>query len=273
MRSRSEVVSSSPISLAQVREASAEQLARAFSGPPAEAARWIAAAARAGMVEAQFLYGQILLEGRGVPEDRRGALGWFQVAAGAGHLPSLTMVGRCHELGWGTTADLPRAATFYRQAAEQGFDWAQYNLATLLARGAGLPQDRAAALAWFRRAAAQGHAKSMTVLGRYLEAGWAGPPDPAAARALYARAAAAGEFRAQFNMGSLALEVGQEEAALDWFRRAAETGSPGFLGSMAERLLTRPEPAVRDFGQRLMDRLRARFPMPGQTAPGGPGRG
>lgn len=259
---------SAPVPLSAVRDASADELATAFAGPPEEAARWIAAAARAGMTQAQFLYGQILLEGRGVREDRAAALGWFRVAAGAGHIAALTMVGRCHELGWGTPMDLPQAAAIYRDAARKGFDWAQYNLGTLYARGAGVPQDRAEALRWFRRAADQGHAKSMTVLGRFLEEGWDGPPDPAAARDLYARAAAAGEFRAQFNMGTLALDEGREAEAMDWFRKAAAAGSPGFLGSMAERLRARPEPALRKFGEDLMASLLARFPQAAQASHG-----
>ncbi|PHK96219.1 hypothetical protein CR162_02415 [Pseudoroseomonas rhizosphaerae] len=235
------------IPLSTVREASAEQLEAAFSGPPEEAARWIAAAARAGMVEAQILYGQILLEGRGVKEDRSAALGWFQAAAGAGNLKALTMVGRCHELGWGTPIDLRRARAIYRDAAAKGFDWAQYNLAALLAREG----DRAGALAWYRRAAEQGHAKSMTVLGRFLEAGWETPPDPAAAHALYARAAALGDFRAQFNMGTLATAAGDIPAALRWFGQAAAQGSPGFLGKMAMALLARPEAELRALGARI----------------------
>ena len=249
-----------PISLATVREASAEQLEAAFSGPPEQAARWIAAAARAGMTRAQLLYGQILLEGRGVPEDRAAAYNWFRIAAEAGDVAALTMTGRCHELGWGVPVDLPRAAAIYAQAAERGFDWAQYNLATLYARGQGVAEDRALALHWFRRAADQGHAKSLTVLGRFLEEGWEGPPDPAAAHALYARAAAAGDFRAQFNMGTLAATAGREAEALDWFRRAAATGSPGFLQSMAERLAQRPEPALQDLAAEILAGLRARFP-------------
>ncbi|MCQ4161127.1 sel1 repeat family protein [Roseomonas sp. GC11] len=244
-----------PLPLSVVREASAEQLQAAFSGPPEEAARWIAAAARAGMTEGQILYGQILLEGRGVAEDRAAALGWFQVAAQAGDLKGLTMVGRCHEMGWGTPVDLPRAAALYREAAEKGFGWAQYNLATLLARGAGVAEDRAEALRWFRRAAEGGHAKSMTVLGTWMEQGWETPRDVAAAHALYARAAELGDFRAQYNMGSLAAEAGRAEEALSWFRRAAGAGSPGFLGKMARALATRPEPQLRAFGETLLAEL------------------
>ncbi|HWL83746.1 MAG TPA: tetratricopeptide repeat protein [Roseomonas sp.] len=255
-RRATRLASPPPVSLAEIRAASAEQLQAAFAGPPEEAARWIAAAARAGLLQAQLLYGQILLEGRGVPMDRAAAYAWFRTAAEAGSPEGLNMAGRCHELGWGVPADLTRAAALYRAAAEKGLDWAQYNLALLLARGSGVPQDRAEALHWFRRAAAQGHAKSLTVLGRFLEEGWEGPPDPQAAFALYARAAEAGDFRAQFNMGTLALAEGDAEAALRWFRRAAEGGSPGFLGSMAARLAERPEPVLRELAEEIRSRLR-----------------
>lgn len=247
------------IPLSAVREASAEQLEAAFNGPPEVAARWIAAAARAGMVEAQILYGQILLEGRGIPQDRRAALGWFQAAADAGSLKGLTMVGRCHELGWGTPIDLPRARAIYGEAAEKGFDWAQYNLAALMAREG----DRAGALAWYRRAAASGHAKSMTVLGRFLEEGWETRRDPEAAQAFYARAAALGDFRAQFNMGTLATAAGNIPAALRWFEQAAAQGSPGFLGKMAMALLARPEPELRALGLRIESARKAAPSSPG----------
>jgi TPR repeat protein len=231
-----------------VREATAEELATAFAGPPQEAARWIAAAARAGMVEAQILYGQILLEGRGVPADPAVAFGWFRTAASSGTVKAETMLGRCHELGWGTPVDLLRAMEIYAAGAQRGYDWAQYNLASLLARGG----RRAEAFRWFRAAAEQGHAKSMTVLGRYLEEGWETPRDPAGAHALYARAAALGDFRAQFNMGTLAASP---EEAIGWFTRAAAAGSPGFLGQMAEALRHRPEPELQALSAAIFRKL------------------
>ncbi|WP_159992695.1 tetratricopeptide repeat protein [Roseomonas sp. 18066] len=239
-----------PLAPAVVREASAGQLAAAFAGPPDEAARWIAAAARAGMVEAQILYGQILLEGRGVPADPAAAFAWFKTAATTGAVKAETMLGRCHELGWGTPIDLPKALAIYAAGAQRGYDWAQYNLASLLARDG----QRAEAFRWFRASAEQGHAKSMTVLGRYLEEGWETPRDPAGAHALYARAAALGDFRAQFNMGTLAATP---EAALDWFTQAAATGSPGFLGQMAEALSKRPEPALQALSRQIFEKLGA----------------
>jgi len=255
-RRKPEPAPPTPITLAQIREASAEALATAFAGPPGEAARWIAAAARAGHKDAVLLYGQILADGRGVKQDRAAALGWFRVAAEAGDVRGTNMLGRCHELGWGTPPDFPRAAALYAEAAERGYDWAQYNLATLHARGAGVQQDRQRALALFRAAAAQGHAKSLTVLGRFMEEGWDGVPrDPAAAYALYVRAAQAGDFRAQFNLGTLLVEDGRAEDAMPWFHQAAATGSPDMLAVMAQRLATRPEPALRQLAADITTRL------------------
>ncbi|MBC9178618.1 tetratricopeptide repeat protein [Pseudoroseomonas ludipueritiae] len=245
-----------PITLAEIRAASAEELAAAFAGPPEEAARWIAAAARAGHLDAVILYGQILADGRGLRQDRVSALGWFRVAAEAGDVRGINMVGRCHELGWGTPIDFERAAHFYAQAAGRGYDWAQYNLAGLHVRGAGVPQDRARALELFRAAAAQGHAKSLTVLGRFLEEGWDGVPrDPAAAYALYVRAAKAGDSRAQFNLGTLLVQDGRLEEALGWFRQAAAAGSPDMLAHMARSLGARPEPALRALAAEVAARL------------------
>jgi TPR repeat protein len=244
------------VTLAEIRAASAEQLASAFAGPPEEAARWIAAAARAGHPEAAILYGQILADGRGVRQDRTSALGWFRVAAEAGDLRGISMLGRCHELGWGTPIDFARAAALYAKAAASGHDWAQYNLAGLYVRGAGVPQDRARALALFRAAADQGHAKSLTVLGRFLEEGWDGVPrDPAAAYALYVRAARAGDFRAQFNLGTLLVQDDRLEDAMPWFRQAAAAGSPDMLAHMARSLAARPEPALRALAAEVAARL------------------
>jgi uncharacterized protein len=245
-----------PVTLAEIRAASAAELAAAFAGPPEEAARWIAAAARAGHAEAAILYGQILADGRGVRQDRHSALGWFRVAAEAGDVRGTTMLGRCHELGWGTPVDFARAAEHYAAAAARGHDWAQYNLAGLHARGAGVPLDRQKALALFRAAAAQGHAKSLTVLGRFLEEGWDGVPrDPAAAYALYAQAAQAGDFRAQFNLGTLLVQDGRLEPALGWFRQAAAAGSPDMLAHLVRSLAARPEPALRALAAEVAGRL------------------
>jgi len=228
-----------PVPLDSLTGLSADALCAKFSGP--EGGRWIAAAARLGHAQAMVLHGQALLDAGDAP----GALGWFTAAAGAGDAMALNMVGRCHEMGWGTPADATAALGWYRRAADAGLDWGQYNLAGLLWRGAGTPADRPQALEWYRRAAAQGHAKSLNILGRFLEEGWEAAPDPRAAAALYARAAEGGDFRGQYNLATLLLAEGRVAEAAGWFRRAAESGTPGFRASMRERLAERPEPELR----------------------------
>ncbi len=225
---------------------SATELAALLDGDPAEAARWLAAAARRGFVEAQLAYAQILLDGRGVARDPAAALAWFSVAASAGSAEAINMVGRCHELGWGVPADAAAAARHYRTAAERGLDWAQYNYANLLARGAGVALDRDEAFAWYRRAALQGHAKAMNQVGRFLEEGWAGnPPDPAAAREWYRRAAEGGDFRGQFNHATVLMQQDRLDEAVPWLRRVTENGTLGVLRSVARALAEHPHPALR----------------------------
>lgn len=226
--------------------------------------RQIAAWAQQGHVPAQLLHAQALLDaGRA-----RDAFTWFSIAAGPGGAEALNMLGRCFECGWGTPPDATRAFDCFRRAAEAGLDWAQYNLANLLARGAGCERDMAAALRWYRAAADQGHAKAINLVGRFTEEGWATRRDPALARDLYRRAAEAGDFRGQCNHAQALREAGHREEAVAWFRRAADSGTPGFLRSLAAGLATAPEPELRDLAREIGDRLAP--PSPAPPAPGKP---
>ncbi len=148
-----------------------EQLQRMLDDSPVRAAQAILIAAKEGVVDAQALLGQILLQGRGIARDEALALRWFRIAAQGGHLMARNMVARCLEHGWGCPADAVAAAQQYRLAAEAELDWAQYNYANLLATGRGVAEDQPQALRLYRLAAEQGHAKSMNLLGRYLEDG------------------------------------------------------------------------------------------------------
>ena len=86
----------------------------------AEAARWLAAAARAGNVDGQVEYAIALYNGMGVARDEAGA------------------------------------AAILRKAARQGSPIAQNRLARILATGKGLPADPAAATKWHLVAKAGG---------------------------------------------------------------------------------------------------------------------
>lgn len=204
---------------------------------PARAAQAILIAAREGVLDAQALLGQILLDGRGIEQDQPLAVRWFEIAAQGGHSMARNMLGRCHEHGWGCTADATIAAGHYRVAADAGLDWAMYNYANLLATGRGVIEDQVQALSLYRRAAELGHAKSMNLLGRYLEEGRVCPADPQAARDWYRRSAVGGDFRGQFSYAAVLADEENIDEALVWLRKALDGGNLNFLRVASNALL------------------------------------
>lgn len=222
-----------------------EQLQAMLDDSPVRAAQAILMAAKEGVVDAQALLGQILLEGRGIARDEALALRWFQIAAQGGHLMARNMAGRCLEHGWGCAADEAAAAKAYRLAAEAGLDWAQYNYANLLATGRGVAEDQQQALALYRQAAEQGHAKSMNLLGRYLEDGRFCGQDVEAAVDWYRRSAECGDFRGQFSYAAVLADRGQVDAALAWLRKALAGGNWKFLRTACAALKAADHPQIR----------------------------
>ena len=237
--------------LAALNALSADELAARLSGSPEERAALVQAAAEAGVAEAQAVWGQMLLDGRDVAEDRRAAFGWFVRAGRQGHAMAINMVGRCYDLGWGTAVDKARAAEWFGEAARLGLEWGLYNYATALALGAGLPQDRAAALALFRRAAAMGNAKAMNFVGSFHEDGWVVAHDMAEAARCYALAADGGDFRGQFNHARMLADAGRIDEAIAWRDRVPETATPAFLAKAANWLAASPNPRLRSSAARM----------------------
>lgn len=213
---------------------------------PRQAASLILKAAGQGLAEAQLLLGQILLDGRGIRQDRPLALHWFRIAARSGHGMAHNMLGRCLEHGWGCDADASAAAEHYRRAAQSGLDWGLYNLANLLATGRGVAADAAAAVTLYRRAAELGHAKSLNLLGRYYEEGEVVPRDQAFAHDCYRRSAEAGDFRGQFSHAGVLAEHNQIDAALDWLQQALAGGNLNFLRVARHSLQQSPHARLRE---------------------------
>ena len=227
---------------------------------PARAAQAILLAAREGVVDAQALLGQILLDGQGIEQDQPLAVRWFEIAARHGHLMARNMLGRCHEHGWGCTADATIAAGHYRVAAEAGLDWAMYNFANLSATGRGVIEDQAQALNLYRRAAELGHAKSMNLLGRYLEEGRVCPADPQAARDWYRRSAVGGDFRGQFSYAAVLADEGNIDEAVAWLRKALDGGNLNFLRVASKALSMSSDPRIHVLAVEYQQRARELTP-------------
>ncbi len=231
-----------------------EQLQSMLDDSPVRAAQAILIAAKEGVVDAQALLGQILLEGRGIAQDEALALRWFQIAAQGGHLMARNMAGRCLEHGWGGAADEAQAARQYRIAAEAGLDWAQYNYANLLATGRGVAEDQPQALDFYRLAAEQGHAKSMNLVGRYLEDGRFCPQDLEAAVSWYRRSAEGGDFRGQFSYAAVLADRGEVDEALAWLGKALAGGNLKFLRTAYKALAAADHPQVRAMAEAYQQR-------------------
>ncbi|RZF30555.1 sel1 repeat family protein [Paraburkholderia sp. UYCP14C] len=224
---------------------SRDELAAILAGPPERAAAWVAAAARNGIVEAQAVYGQYLLDGHGLERDIDEAFVWFRHAARRDHPMAMNMLGRCYEHGWGTAAYAPVAVYWYRLAARAGLDWGMYNYASALALGHGIECDRGRALRWFRRAAELGHAKSLNFVGSFYEDGWTVDADADLALDYYRRAAQGGDFRGQFNYARLLAERGEIAEALQWLQRVPRTATAAFIVKMQGWLAASPIAAFR----------------------------
>ncbi len=210
-------------------QALARQMEQLLAGPPEAAAATLKAAAQGGVVQAQLVYGQWLLDGHGVVPDAPQAYKWFRHASREGEPMALNMLGQCHAHGWGVTVSLVMAAYWFRLAALGGLDWGMYNYATALSLGLGTDIDRDAAITWFRQAAALGHAKSMNMIGSFYEDGWVVAQSSQDALVWYRQAAQAGDFRGQFNLARLLMAKGQTPAALQWLARVPETATPAFI--------------------------------------------
>lgn len=237
-----------PPDITMLRAMSADQLAALLAPGSPDRAATVRVAAEAGLADAQAALGQMLLDGDGLQQDQRAAIGWFHKAAQQGHTLAINMIGRCFDLGWGVAVDKVRAAQWFKLAADRGLDWGMYNYATLLALGQGVPEDKAAALEWLRKAAALGNAKAINFVGSFYEDGWVVERDLAVAADHYRRAAQGGDFRGCFNHARLMAERNERVEALRWLGRVRETATDAFMAKAEAFLCASPIAFLREEG-------------------------
>jgi len=153
-------------------------LTRFYAGDYAEALRLLRPEAEKGSGISQFYVGKIYaIGGKGVPQDRKVAVGWFLKAAEQGAPAAEFMLGLSYENGWGVTQDYKAASNWYRKAAEQGDDHGQYFLGLMYLDGRGVTQDYKVAVGWFLKAAEQGNSEAQGNLGTMYAKGQGVPQD------------------------------------------------------------------------------------------------
>ncbi|HBP22578.1 MAG TPA: hypothetical protein DEA08_32965 [Planctomycetes bacterium] len=160
------------------------------------------AAAEAGVREAQERVAQRLFKGEGVAQDVAGAMAWW------------------------------------RRAGEAGSQRAALNLSLLLSRGdQGVERDPAEALRWLRRAAQSGDPEAQARLGYQLVHA-SSPAEQQEGLALVREAAQAGSAFAMATLGTLLLEGGVVERdvveSARWLKRGAELDYVPAMRMLAE---------------------------------------
>ena len=253
-RRRQKQPSREPLYLSQLQSLSDEEWKAALAKSPAEAARFVHAAATYGNIDAQLHWAQMQLDGYGTKRDSEAAFRWFGIAALSKRADAINMLGRCHELGWGTPVDYAKAVDCYRDAAEKSYDWAQYNLGCRLLDGRDVGRDPDKAFELFTKAVAQGHIKSLNMLGRCYEHGWGCPQDMAEAVRWYRRSAEEGDFRGQYRYGQLLLDRGLLDEAVPLLRLAVDNIPVDMCSDIAVALLKHSEPRIQEIGARAQAR-------------------
>lgn len=126
-----------------------------FAGDYATAFKEFNKAAEAGDSSGQYLAGEMLVQGRGIPKDARRGIALLEAAAAGGHVGAQSLAGALYAFGQDMPADYAKALTYLRPAAQAGDMNAQNNLAALLYFGLGTKQDVVDALHWAKRASAK----------------------------------------------------------------------------------------------------------------------
>jgi hypothetical protein len=108
--------------------------------------------AEKGDVDAQYYFGTLFAEGKGVEQSDSTAFMWFERAAKGGNADAQYNVGASYAAGTGVAKSYADAAKWFRRAADQGMVFAQVNLGLLYAAGNGVPQDNIEAFKWLELA-------------------------------------------------------------------------------------------------------------------------
>ena len=170
--------------------------------------------------------GESYLNGRGVTKDHATALTWFRKAADAGDSRGLAQVGSCYFNGWGVRRNFDIATAYYKASASMGDPEGQYLLGRAVFSGLGTEQSYAQALALWQEAADQGHADAKWRLSMLYAAGEHVERDLAKAEQLSREIAAQAHTKGMVLLGELLATQGKGAEATDWWRRAADAGSP-----------------------------------------------
>jgi uncharacterized protein len=139
-----------------------------------QAALWLRKAADR-VLDAQFWYGRVLVEGRGVDRDLAEGRRWIARAAEVGMVDAQVALGEMMLTGTGGACDPPGALALFEKAAANGHLAAMFATGVVYGGGHGVQANHAAAQYWLRAAADHGHPTAQMMLELHIAANAAGP--------------------------------------------------------------------------------------------------
>lgn len=128
------------------------------------AAPWFKKASDNGDVSSTFYYGKMLLEGLGIPQDKKEGANYLLKAAEVGFPQAMYYVAKCYKSGDGLTMNLGQSVKWLCKAAAAGVSNAQWDLAQCYRQGCGTPVNYDQALYWYGEACAKGHTNAFKKL-------------------------------------------------------------------------------------------------------------
>lgn len=163
-----------------------------------KAVNWYRFAAKGGGREAQFHYGNLLLQGELVKKDIKSGEEFLRKAAEAGHSRAQFNLAQIITSRRPTWSGFSKALPFYQSAAEAGIPDAQYALANIYAEAKGVTfTDDVKARDWLKKSALGGFAAAQVEFGVWLANGRGGKTDRKQAQFWFTRAAVQGNVVAQ----------------------------------------------------------------------------
>ena len=205
--------------------------------------------AQGGDAEAQYLFGEIHYEARGVKQDLAAAKDWLTKAANADNSKAKYRLASMLFTGVGFKADAKAALAQFTEVApgleklaKAGDADAAGKLGVLYNLGVGVKGDAKRAVELFRQSAERGNAKGqLDLAGAYL-LGKGVKKNPTSAVDWFEKAAKAGHAQAQIQAGILCIQGrGQRQdiaGGMKWLEMAAKSGHPGLSGR-ATQLIAR----------------------------------
>ncbi|WP_249872170.1 tetratricopeptide repeat protein [Oceanobacillus saliphilus] len=150
------------------------------------------------------------------------AFAWYEAAANAGNLDAIYWLGNYYFDGIIVAKNFEKAFHYYKEAALKGHADAMNNYADMYFLGEYVEKNDKRAFELFTIAADRGVAESMYTLGYLYENGIGTELNAEKAKHWFTQSALNGDDFAANRLGNEAVENGQGEEALRWYKLAAD---------------------------------------------------